>query len=152
MKACFLSAQLLLLSIILAACGSSATSVGTVTIDTPDLVVANVERAFNPKYYALYAMKETAPQTVNELAGRDWILCSRYQDASNNLMWLTQNAEPLKLSHFNLITGPKSKRVEMLSSCKDAFKTGPESILVIDRDFKFEFIDKMVELKLKSSQ
>jgi len=149
MKACFASAQLLLLSIILAACGSGVTSAGTVTIDMPGGVVLNVERAFNPKFYALYAMKETAPQTANELAGRDWILCSRYKDSSNNLLWLTQNAEPLKLEHFNLITGPKSKRVEMLSSCKDAFKTGPESILVIDRDFKFEFIDKMVELKLK---
>jgi len=149
MKAYFASAQLLLLSIILAACGSGATSAGTVTIDTPDLVVANLERAYNLKYYALYAMKETAPRTAEELAGRNWILCSRYQDASNNLMWLSQNAGPLKLEHFNLITGPKSKRVEMLSSCKDAFKTEPKSILLIDRDFKFEFIDKMVELKLK---
>ena len=149
MKACFASAQLLLLSIILAACGSGVTSAGAVTIDMPDAVVANVERAFNPKFYALYAMKGTAPRTANELAGRDWILCSRYQDASNNLMWLTQNAEPLKLTHFNLITGGKSKLDEMLSSCKASFETGPESILVIDRDFKFELIGEMVELKLK---
>jgi len=149
MKACFLSAPLFLVSIILVACSSGATSAGTVTIDTPDLVVANVERAFNPKWHALYAMKETAPQTAEELAGRNWILCSRYADASNNLLWLSQNAEPLKLAHFNLITGPKSKRGEMLSSCKANFETEPKSILVIDRDFKFEFIDKMVELKLK---
>jgi len=149
MKACFASAQLLLLSIILAACGSSATSAGTVTIDIPDFVVVNVERAYNLKYYALYAMKETAPRTVEELTGRNWILCSRYQDASNNLVWLSQNSGPLKLEHFNLITGPKSKLDEMLSGCKAAFETEPKSILLIDRDFKFEFIGKMVELKLK---
>lgn len=149
MKKCFSTAPLFLLLLILAACSSGPTSAGTVTIDTPDLVVANVERAFNLKWYALYAMKETAPKTAEELAGRNWILCSRYQDASNNLMWLSQNTEPLKLAHFNLITGPKSKRVEMLSSCKAAFETEPKSILLIDRDFKFEFIDKTVELKLK---
>jgi hypothetical protein len=149
MKAWYVSASLFLLAIIWLACGSGPVATGTVTIEAPDFVMLNVERAFNPKWYALYAVKGTAPQTFDDMTGRQWILCSHYRDSSNNLLWLSQNAAPLKIGHFNLITGPDSKRKEMLSSCQDAFKTEPRAILVMDRKIKFKFPSEMIELKLK---
>ena len=140
----FLLGPLFLLSVILVACGT-----GGVTIEVQDDVAENVERAFPSEYYALNVMKDAAPQTEADLAGRNWIVCSHYSDASNNMMWLAQNTKSLDATNANLIGAPRSEEDEMLSACKKALDAEPESILVIDRDIKFDFSSQMVELKLK---
>jgi hypothetical protein len=136
--------QLFLLSVILVACSTSE-----VGIDVPDDVVTNVERAFSPKWYALYVMKGATPQTEADVAGRNWIICSHYDDAFNNMMWLAQNTNSLQITTSNLIGAPTAHEEKMLSDCQSALDTKPESILVIDRDIKFETLREMVELKLK---
>lgn len=144
MKMRLLPGQLFLLSIILISCSS-----GGVTIEVQGEIVENVERAFPSEWYALNVMKDATPQTEADLAGRNWIVCSHYSDASNNMMWLAQNTKSLKATNANLIEAPRSEEDEMLSSCKKALDAEPESILVIDRDIKFDFSNQMIELILK---
>jgi hypothetical protein len=136
--------QLFILSVILVACSTSE-----VGIDVPDDVVANVERAFSPKWYALYVMKDATPQTEADVAGRHWIVCSHYDDAFNNMMWLAQKTNYLQITTSKLIGAPTADEEKMLSNCQSALDANPESILVIDRNIKFETLENMVELKLE---
>ena len=144
MKAISWLGKFFLLSVILVACSSSE-----VKIDVLDEAVANVERAFSPELYAMYVMKDATPQTEADVARRNWIICSHYANASNNMMWLAKNTKSLQITTTNLISFPPADEGEMLSSCQRALDANPKSVLVIDRKIKFETLNKMVELKLE---
>lgn len=107
--------QLFLFSFVLVACGLSG-----VTIDVQDDVVENVELAFPSERFALNIMKDAAFQAEEDLTGRNWIVCSHYSDAFNNMKWLAQNTRSLKTTDANLIGAPRSEEEKMLSDCKKA--------------------------------
>lgn len=144
MRTIYVFIQLFLFSVVLVACSSSG-----VSIDVQDDVAENVERAFPSERFALNVMKDAVFQTEEDLAGRNWIVCSHYSDAFNNMMWLAQNTKSLKATDANLIGAPRSEEEKMLSDCKKALEKNPESILVIDSDIEFDFSDQMVEIILE---
>jgi hypothetical protein len=146
-QACSVLGLLLLLSCVLTACGSTVSAVSKV--DVADDVASNVERAFPQKWYKLYVMKDSVPKTEAEMSGRRWILCSSYDDAANNMLWLSQNAQSLQMPDASIITGPRSGEDSLFSDAQKALDANPEAILVIDGKSKFEALNTMVELKLE---
>ena len=153
-QACSALGLLILLSCVLTACGSTVAKIDVAKVDVSHEVASNVERAFPQKFYKLYVMKDSVPKTEAEMAGRQWILCSSYADAANNMLWLSQNTPSLtsgSAQNFeaSILTGPESSEDSLFSDAQKALDANPEAILVIDGDSKFEALNTMVELKLE---
>lgn len=74
-------------------------------------------------------MKDAAFQTEEDLAGRNWIICSHYSGAFNNMMWLAQNAKSLKATDADLIGAPRSEEEKMFPDCKKALEKKPNPFL-----------------------
>lgn len=132
--------------VVLGACGGKQ----AVAIDIPDDTKEAIENAAPKEEYVFYALKTSAPETAEDLKGRDLVMCCGPGPGFVDVILVSASDGYLGGSgHIQKYVGVGGVGESHIRECMDYVRDNPQCILVMERDVQFEESEELVEVVFK---